>query len=75
LPLEEVDRELADLFMQICRGQLAARVRHYADEKHPRVFRLNRPCGQVVEEIFIPLPKRNDPCFCGSGRKYKKCCG
>ncbi len=21
------------------------------------------------------LPGRNDPCFCGSGRKYKKCCG
>lgn len=20
------------------------------------------------------LPKRNDPCFCGSGKKYKKCC-
>ena len=20
-------------------------------------------------------PGRNDPCWCGSGRKYKKCCG
>ena len=20
-------------------------------------------------------PKRNDPCSCGSGKKYKKCCG
>ena len=20
-------------------------------------------------------PKRNDPCPCGSGKKYKKCCG
>ena len=20
-------------------------------------------------------PGRNDPCSCGSGRKYKKCCG
>ena len=20
-------------------------------------------------------PKRNDPCPCGSGRKYKQCCG
>jgi preprotein translocase subunit SecA len=20
-------------------------------------------------------PGRNDPCLCGSGRKYKKCCG
>ncbi len=20
-------------------------------------------------------PKRNDPCTCGSGKKYKQCCG
>jgi SEC-C motif len=20
-------------------------------------------------------PRRNDPCWCGSGRKYKRCCG
>lgn len=23
----------------------------------------------------IPLPKRNDPCICSSGKKFKKCCG
>jgi SWIM/SEC-C metal-binding protein len=23
----------------------------------------------------LPTPGRNDPCSCGSGRKYKKCCG
>lgn len=22
----------------------------------------------------LPQPGRNDPCFCGSGRKYKQCC-
>jgi len=22
-----------------------------------------------------PEPGRNDPCFCGSGKKYKKCHG
>ena len=21
------------------------------------------------------IPSRNDPCSCGSGKKYKKCCG
>jgi hypothetical protein len=29
------------------------------------------------EPTFIPitkLPTRNEPCFCGSGLKYKKCC-
>lgn len=24
---------------------------------------------------FEKTPGRNDPCLCGSGKKYKKCCG
>jgi uncharacterized protein len=23
----------------------------------------------------LAVPGRNDPCACGSGKKYKKCCG
>ncbi|HUV40183.1 MAG TPA: preprotein translocase subunit SecA [Sedimentisphaerales bacterium] len=32
---------------------------------------------QKVKQIKLETPKvgRNDPCPCGSGRKYKKCCG
>jgi preprotein translocase subunit SecA len=35
------------------------------------------PTVTVVEPIHNRLPKvgRNDPCPCGSGKKYKKCCG
>jgi uncharacterized protein YecA (UPF0149 family) len=25
--------------------------------------------------IKVGTPGRNDPCECGSGKKYKKCCG
>lgn len=25
--------------------------------------------------VLDKLPGRNDPCLCGSGKKYKKCCG
>ena len=25
--------------------------------------------------VFDKTPNRNDPCSCGSGKKYKKCCG
>jgi SWIM/SEC-C metal-binding protein len=32
---------------------------------------LNRPTTQRFEKT----PERNDPCSCGSGKKYKKCCG
>ena len=33
--------------------------------------------GRRVETIVRDRPKvgRNDPCPCGSGKKYKKCCG
>ncbi len=32
---------------------------------------------QVVKQIKLDKPRvgRNDPCPCGSGKKYKKCCG
>ena len=26
------------------------------------------------KELEHKLPNRNDPCFCGSGKKFKKCC-
>jgi len=32
-------------------------------------------CTQLVNEASPIRPGRNDPCPCGSGRKYKKCCG
>ena len=36
------------------------------------------PQGEVkVKQIKLDTPKvgRNEPCPCGSGKKYKKCCG
>ena len=35
-----------------------------------------RSLGPRVETVRkAPVPGRNDPCPCGSGKKYKKCCG
>lgn len=34
------------------------------------------PLPEPVKPIHgQPQPGRNDPCPCGSGKKYKKCCG
>ena len=33
---------------------------------------------EEAEELYVreePKIGRNDPCPCGSGKKYKKCCG
>ena len=32
---------------------------------------LNKPATQTT----TPTLNRNDPCSCGSGKKFKKCCG
>lgn len=34
-------------------------------------FVLNIPKTQRFDKV----PERNAPCLCGSGKKYKKCCG
>ncbi|MCF2947554.1 SEC-C domain-containing protein [Paraglaciecola aquimarina] len=37
----------------------------------------NASCCAPKTPIIRSSPKvgRNDPCICGNGRKYKKCCG
>jgi len=39
----------------------------------------NQPVGQAARPITVrrgqPKVGRNDPCPCGSGKKYKRCCG
>lgn len=31
--------------------------------------------GRKIARLTRPLPGRNEPCYCGSGKKYKKCHG
>ncbi|MEK6677010.1 MAG: SEC-C metal-binding domain-containing protein [Planctomycetota bacterium] len=36
----------------------------------------DEPLPPPVEPIHTNIkPERNDPCPCGSGKKYKQCCG
>lgn len=41
-------------------------------ERRKELFREQKNSGTVVKDKKIG---RNDPCPCGSGKKYKKCCG
>jgi SWIM/SEC-C metal-binding protein len=36
---------------------------------------LNLVLNKPTTSTFDKTPNRNDPCSCGSDRKYKKCCG
>ena len=44
----------------------------FSAEKRKEIQRQWRDSKTIVNEIKIG---RNDPCTCGSGKKYKKCCG
>ncbi len=36
---------------------------------------LNGILNKPTTTTFDKTPNRNEPCSCGSGKKYKKCCG
>ena len=40
-----------------------------------RINGLPDPPGSPLPQRLVSAPGRNDPCPCGSGRKYKHCCG
>ncbi|MDR1572978.1 MAG: SEC-C domain-containing protein [Clostridiales Family XIII bacterium] len=41
-------------------------------ERREEITKEQRKAGTAVKD---KTPGRNDPCSCGSGKKYKKCCG
>lgn len=57
-PAAEVDAQLADLAW------------YYSLPEHIR----KQSGGLMTEVRDEPKVGRNDPCTCGSGKKYKKCC-
>ncbi len=44
----------------------------YTEEELKRLYKEQKESGTIRKEKKIG---RNDPCPCGSGKKYKKCCG
>lgn len=43
-----------------------------SEERRKELYLKQKKSGTIVKEKKIG---RNDPCPCGSGKKYKKCCG
>ena len=43
-----------------------------SEEKRKQLYKEQKRSNTVVNESKVG---RNDPCPCGSGKKYKKCCG
>lgn len=45
------------------------------ENKEENIVELEGFLNKPKTTTFEKTPKRNDPCSCGSGKKYKKCCG
>ncbi len=88
--LESVEDRVTDIIFRV-RLEAGARARNVwnvSQTSHDEVGQFamaerqraaaQAPQGEVkVKQIKLEHPKvgRNDPCPCGSGKKYKKCCG
>jgi len=44
----------------------------FSEEQRKELYMEQKKSGTIVKGEKI---NRNDPCPCGSGKKYKKCCG
>jgi SWIM/SEC-C metal-binding protein len=46
-----------------------------APDQNENTTELNTVLDKPVPQTFARKINRNDPCSCGSGKKFKKCCG
>ena len=68
---DEEDRVMAEAaeFIPLCVTEIAA---YWRKRRPTRTTRSSQP---VSISLQADQPGRNDPCPCGSGRKFKVCCG
>jgi len=67
------DRQATDQFMALYNLQLLARQR--PAPQVPFLPTTSLPAPAMPVRRSEPKVGRNDPCPCGSGKKFKKCCG
>ncbi|WP_289150238.1 UPF0149 family protein [uncultured Salipiger sp.] len=65
--IDEIDREAPDLIPNCVATILA--------QSRPELCSLEAGDPSDMPFKAAARPGRNDPCSCGSGRKYKQCCG
>ncbi len=68
---EEREQELA----AVCAENDGACVIELDSEQDEDIRSLEVLQNQQVTSVSEKTPNRNDPCSCGSDKKYKKCCG
>lgn len=73
-----IDMDLEKLYMNMvdCEAEWLYTLEEWkpllSEERRSELYKLQKKSKTVVKP---PKIGRNDPCPCGSGRKYKQCCG
>jgi uncharacterized protein len=72
-PHEPVTAEKSIQLLEWMAAGLARSYRHFAHSRH----KSPHPEGRTSESLRRAAQKvgRNEPCPCGSGKKFKRCCG
>ena len=71
VPSKQRQQEIAVI---VAEHELVASIEIEADIEE-NIIELEAVLTTPKTQRFDKTPKRNDPCSCGSGKKYKKCCG
>ncbi len=73
-----IERTKHDFIEKLFMVQLVPKEEMQEGPKQPQQFTLSRGEAQQEKKTVVRKEKkvgRNEPCPCGSGKKYKKCCG
>ena len=75
--LETKQSEWETAFLEVVRKLMKLRDNDQRIRRHYRLFKraARRQVGVHEQVVSVKKIGRNDPCPCGSGRKYKMCCG
>lgn len=68
---EEALQRLVELMISFCIAMNKIRKLKYEENQNTKT--LHNSFGGAVNQLSYKVG-RNDPCLCGSGKKYKKCC-
>lgn len=71
VPSQERKEEIEQ---QLIQHDLVADIAVNPDQPE-QLAELNAIINKPQTTTFAKTPGRNDPCSCGSGKKFKKCCG
>jgi uncharacterized protein YecA (UPF0149 family) len=81
---KDLAERLADLYEEQGRGEEAQGIRQRVRGSLPAIQHTLSELPNVAARLQVSSPQvttsrqkvgRNDPCPCGSGKKFKKCCG